>query len=320
MELLIIGLGVLAAGVVYVATRGGGMHTGGSASAAQPPTELQPVLPLAEHTELQTLRQRTADLTARLATQDTRLQTALTQLAQAQQSLEAERARLRAEAEAAARLAYDERNRQWKHHEDRVISLVQQLCQRSAYRRRFWHAQALPEGFDPTLKPDTVVEWLGQWLVIDAKQSDNLGPYLRRQARLTAEKYDHLTQLASLIVFAVPAGSLAELAEPTWAEGRFTFWVVEVTQLPHLLYFLTREEQALQLATADPHERETLLRALAQWQRYHDRVQSTLLDLVDAGQHLRVQQSPHLPARPAYEPLLKSKTSKSGGSFFLANS
>jgi len=183
------------------------------------------------------------------------------------QAWEDERIRIRREDEERQAREIAERDRMWNEHEQNVIALIGELCKLPEYAFSFFENTSLPEKFDGSLKPDAMIDFLGQYLIFDAKvsRSDNLQSYLQNQVKTTVNKVKKNPQIYRTIYFVVPTEALATLKKTYFFEGGYAFFVISPDAIPPILGAL-KKITAYELAQEmDPQERENIVTMIAEF-------------------------------------------------------
>lgn len=193
------------------------------------------------------------------------LEDKINKLESAKQALEDEKKRIRDED--AERLAEEEanRDRMWAEHEGEVIRILNDICKKPAYAFPTYDNNNLPDGFDAKLKPDFMLDFLGQYVVFDAKvsRSDNLQNYIGDQVKKTAQKFKNHAEIHPVVFLVVPTEAITSLKKLSYYEEGYTFFVVSPEALEPVIASLkqiTKYEFAEQM---DPQERENIVNLIA---------------------------------------------------------
>jgi hypothetical protein len=190
----------------------------------------------------------------------------------ARKSFEDEKARIREQEEKRREEEEEKRNRIWNEHENKAGSLLKELCSRPHIQFSFYEHTNLPEGFEGKFKPDFLVEFLGQYIVFDAKMTkpdstNTLEKYLQAQSKATAKKINESNQkemIYKMVFFVIPNRN-EELKNSSWFEGGIEFYAVHLSSLESLLSTLKRVKMYDNIQLLDPQERETLVQVLASY-------------------------------------------------------
>ena len=115
---------------------------------------------------------------------------ALQKLDEAKKSLEEERKRVIREDEERKKQELEERDRMWNEHEHVVVSQLTDLCAKPQLKFTTYDNTNLPDDFDGSIKPDFLIDFLGQYIIFDAKisRSDNFQNYIKTQVQSTVKK------------------------------------------------------------------------------------------------------------------------------------
>jgi hypothetical protein len=211
------------------------------------------------------LRKRVSEYEAVAETRERDLDERLQKLHRAEKSLEQERERVTQEDKNRLEKALEERDRMWGEHELDVQALLVDLCKKPETSFTSYHNTNLPEEFDGSLKPDFMIEFLGQYIIFDAKvtRSQDIGLYIKDQVRKTAKKAKGRSDIYSSIFLVVPTDAIGELKELSYYEGGFTFYVVSPEALPSILASFKKITSYDLAEQFDPQERENIVSLIA---------------------------------------------------------
>ncbi len=190
----------------------------------------------------------------------------LARLEAAKVSLEQERARvIRAEEEQKI-LLEEERDRLWADHENTVVASLTDLCKQPSFSFTAYNNTNLPDGFDGSLKPDFMIEFLGQYIIFDAKVSKakSLRTYVSDQVKKTIDKVKDNELIYKSIFLVVPTSALAELKEHYHLVDGYSIYIVCVEALPALLASLKRITLYEFAEGLDPQQRENIVQLVAE--------------------------------------------------------
>ena len=192
----------------------------------------------------------------------------LQQLEAAKKALEEERMRVQREDEERLRMEEEERDRIWNDHEVNVIAQLRELCKRPEYHFTCYDNADLPAGFDGSLKPDFLIEFLGQYVIFDAKVSKakNLQTYIGDAVKKTADKIKENDKIAKFLYLVVPSSAIAELkGRYRYANGDHTIYVVSPESLAPILAALKRITSYEIADKLDPKQRENIVNLIAKF-------------------------------------------------------
>lgn len=183
----------------------------------------------------------------------------------AERALEKERLRVIQQEEESRARAEQERDRLWNDHENDVITTLVDLCKQPHLQFSSFSNNNLPDDFDGSLKPDFLIDFLGQYVVFDAKASkaESLQTYIDGQVKKTAEKMKKNTKIYPHIFLVVPTQAISELRKLTFSKDHFTFYVVSREALSPILASLKRISTYELAETLDPQKRENIINMLA---------------------------------------------------------
>ncbi len=181
-------------------------------------------------------------------------------------ALEDERQRIRRDDDERQQREKDNRDRLWKEHEDTVVGLLSALCKKPQHPFSFFDNTRLPEGFHGPRKPDFIIEFLGQYVIFDAKvsQAQNLQTFISTQVKETAKKYKGNEKIYSTIFLIIPTFAIPELKETYFYEESFHFHIISPEALSPILAGLKRIEQYEIAEAWDPQDREHVVDLIAQ--------------------------------------------------------
>lgn len=189
----------------------------------------------------------------------------LSELESARNSLVQERSRVIKEDEERTQEELAARDRMWNEHENTVNALLGDLCKTPQYSFTSYDNTNLPDGFDGSLKPDFLIDFLGQYIIFDSKvsRSDNFQNYIATNVKSTAKKLKDKAEIYPTVFFVVPTEAIPELKTTYFFEQGLSFYVISPEALPPILAALkkiTTYELADQL---DPQERENIVTLVA---------------------------------------------------------
>ncbi len=189
----------------------------------------------------------------------------LSRLAKAEASLVEERRRIIKEDEERLAREQAERDRIWNDHERTVVNLLTEICSREESKFDFYDNTSLPKGFDGSLKPDFLVEFLGQYIIFDAKtsKSNDLRTYLRDTIKKTAQKIKKKTDIYHTVFLVVPTEAVCSLKELTHYEQNITFHIVSPESLQPILATFKRMTEYEFADQFNPEDRENIVNAFA---------------------------------------------------------
>ncbi|MDD3896883.1 MAG: hypothetical protein PHU04_03520 [Candidatus Peribacteraceae bacterium] len=181
-------------------------------------------------------------------------------------SFEEEKLRIRRADEERKKHQEEERDRLWAEHENSVIATLSDLCKQPQFGFPCYDNTHLPQGFHGKLKPDFLVEFLGQYVIFDAKVSkaSNLQVYISEQVKKTAQKVKGEEQIYPTIYLVVPTIAAQELRKTSFYEEGFSFFVITSEALEPILASLKRIASYEFAQEMDPQQREHIVDMLAQ--------------------------------------------------------
>lgn len=212
----------------------------------------------------------------------------LAKLEAAKVSLDLERQRVLREDEEAQRTAEEERDRVWAEHEIGVISRLTELCKQPQYAFSCFTNTSLPEGFDGSLKPDFMIEFLGQYVIFDAKKSksESLQTYITNTVKSTVTKVKKNEKIASVIYLVVPTEAIGELKTHYHVQDGYTLYIVSPEALAPILASLKRITAYEFAEQMDPQQRENIVQMVAELDFHINLRNATDLVLTKMGTEL----------------------------------
>ncbi len=186
-------------------------------------------------------------------------------LQNAERALEKERQRVIENEADKRKMAEEERDRLWNDHENDVITTLVDLCKQPHLQFTSYSNNSLPDDFDGSLKPDFLIDFLGQYVVFDAKASkaQSLQTYIDDQVKKTSEKMKKNDKIYPHVFLVVPTEAIGELKKLMYAKDHYTFYVVSREALSPILASLKRISTYELAETLDPQKRENIINMLA---------------------------------------------------------
>ena len=192
-------------------------------------------------------------------------------LSHAHEKFESEQKRVIHEDEEDQKQKLEARDRMWNDHENSVLSVLRDVCQKPEIAFRFFDNNNLPEGFHGHFKPDFLVDFLGQYLYLDAKvsRSENLEIYLKAQFKSTAEKLKKFDgKIYKNVFFIVPTNAISTVRKRMEVIDGFTFFVVSPESIEPILTAYKRITEYEHIEEFDPEEREKIVEVLANLEHF----------------------------------------------------
>lgn len=192
-------------------------------------------------------------------------------LENARKSLEEEKIRIQREDEAAQQKTLDEKNRKWNDHENEVLYALKDICKKPELDFSFFDNTNLPVKFDGRLKPDFMIEFLGQYIIFDAKKSskvENIKTYIVEQVKKSAEKYEKNELINSQVFFIVPQEAISHMNKLYFFERGFRFFIVTKESIEPILFNFKRITEYENIEQLDPQERENIVDLIANYDRH----------------------------------------------------
>lgn len=188
------------------------------------------------------------------------------ELVKLQESFEKERARVIREDEEKRARELEERDRMWADHENTVVAALSDLCKQPTFNFTAFSNTNLPDGFDGSLKPDFMIDFLGQYVIFDAKVSKakSLQTYVNDQVKKTVEKVKSNDRIYRSIFLVVPATALSELKSHHYTVDGYQLFVVSPEALPPILAAFKRISMYEFAEQMDPQQRENIVQMVAE--------------------------------------------------------
>lgn len=190
----------------------------------------------------------------------------LQKLDSSKEKLDEERQRVIHEENERSQRELEARDRLWNDHENSVVSILTDLCKQPTFSFTSFTNTNLPDGFDGSLKPDFMIDFLGQYIIFDAKVSKakSLKTYVADQVKKTVDKVKDNDKIYKSIFLVVPASALEELTTHHYIQDGYQLFIVSPEALPPILAAfkrITMYELAEQL---DPQQRENIVQLIAE--------------------------------------------------------
>ncbi|MBI3816158.1 hypothetical protein HY285_01270 [Candidatus Peregrinibacteria bacterium] len=216
--------------------------------------------------ERDALKKRVAEFEAADTRREKESEARLGQLTKAEETLKEERQRVIRQDEETRKKREEERDRIWAEHEMSVIARLTELCKQPQYAFSSFSNTNLPDGFDGSLKPDFMIEFLDQYVIFDAKVSKakSLQTYINDTVKSTVQKVKKNAKIYSQIFLVVPTEAAAELKSHYYPLDGYTLFVVSPESLPVILACYKRIAQYDRIEELDPQQRENIVNVIAE--------------------------------------------------------
>lgn len=190
----------------------------------------------------------------------------LEKLNSSKEKLDEERERVTKEDEERRQQELEARDRLWADHENAVIAQLTDLCKEPAFSFTSYTNTSLPDGFDGSLKPDFMIDFLGQYVIFDAKVSKakSLRTYIDDQVKKTVEKAKKDERIYKWIFLVVPASALNELTKHHYLIDGYQLFVVSPEAIPSILASFKRITMYEFAEQMDPQQRENIIQVIAE--------------------------------------------------------
>jgi len=216
--------------------------------------------------ERDALQSRVKEFEADEKRREKEFSTQLEKLEAAKKGLEDERKRVIHEDEERLRLEAEARDRLWADHENAVIAAMTDLCKLPTLAFTGYTNTNLPDGFDGSLKPDFMIDFLGQYVIFDAKisKAKSLKTYIDDQIKKTVEKVKDNDKIYKSIFLVVPASALTELKKHHYEVDGYSLFVVPPEALAPILASFKRISLYEFAEQMDPQQRENIVQLIAE--------------------------------------------------------
>ena len=169
-----------------------------------------------------------------------------------------------------------DRDRVWNEHENVCLAAMKEVCQKPELGFSFYENTSLPDSFDGTLKPDFLVEFLGQYIIFDAKmsRSSSLQNYLNEQVKKTVKKIKsskNKDEIYNTVFFIIPTIEFADLKKTHFYEEGYNFFVIPVEAFEAILSSFKRITNYELAESFDPKERENIVNLIASYDHHISR-------------------------------------------------
>jgi hypothetical protein len=192
----------------------------------------------------------------------------LTQLESAKKSFEAEKVRIQDEEKAKAEHQYEEKQRMWNEHENRVLANLKEIVQKPAIGFPSYDNTNLPAEFSGRFKPDFMISFLGQYMIWDAKKSKDIANYINAQVKTTATKIKNRDDIYPTVFFVIPTEELPLLRKTYFFEDGISFFVVSVEACEPIMAAYKRITEYDQIKDFDPQDRDAIVNLIANYDRH----------------------------------------------------
>lgn len=219
--------------------------------------------------QIQELNKRISVYQSDERNRDAQTDARINELNKATQALHDEKSRIQREDDEKRRAIEENRSRLWNDHEQNVLARLRDICKKTHYSFSFFTNSEPPEEFIK-MKPDMLIEFQGQYILIDAKKTKDTNPntYIKNQVEKTVDKIRDakLEELVfRIFVLVVPSSNLAELKESVYFYKGFTAFVISQENLETMVAFFKEIEKYAIAQQYDPTDREKIINLIAQF-------------------------------------------------------
>lgn len=188
------------------------------------------------------------------------------EIGEAKNALEDEKKRVREEDQDRRRKIEEDRDRMWNEHEMNVIAQLTDLVKQPHLQFTTYTNTNLPEDFDGKLKPDFLLDFLGQYVIFDAKVSkaQSLQNYINDSVKGTADKVKKNSKIYPHIFLVVPTEAISELKKLIYVKDSYYFYIISREALAPVLAFLKRISSYELAESLDPQKRENIINMLSE--------------------------------------------------------
>lgn len=181
------------------------------------------------------------------------------------------------------------RSRIWKEHQDKTVTLILGLCQRSEYAFKSYDDRNPPtELSDVNLKPDVCLEFFDEYIIFDAKTpnspNSNLEEYLKNQVKDSAKKYNKAAKyIHKSVFFIIPSEEVARIKTAVYVENNYRFHIIPPEAIEPILANYKKIEGYEIAEKLNPEDREELINLIARYDNHIMRRNQIDLFLIDHG-------------------------------------
>jgi hypothetical protein len=191
-------------------------------------------------------------------------------------SLDNEMQRVRREDEERLQKEKEERNRMWAEHEENIKVQLTELCKTPQYSFKSYDNNNLPADFGGKFKPDFLIEFLGQYVIFDAKVSESdLQTYINNNVKSTVEKINNNPKIYSVIFFVVPTDAIKSLKKIRFYEQGHEFFIIPPEAIEIVLSSFKKINSYELAQQLDPRDRENIVNLIAEFD-YHINMRNAL--------------------------------------------
>ncbi|MEK7524486.1 MAG: hypothetical protein AAB588_05675 [Patescibacteria group bacterium] len=227
--------------------------------------------------EKETISEELAGFKAEKSRKEKEFDSKIQKMDEIRNALEDEKKRIRREDEEREQREKEERDGMWAQHEDNVKAKLAELCKLPQYNFQTYDNKNLPEGFGGKFKPDFMVEFLGQYVIFDAKvsRSDNLQNYVNGNVKSTVEKISKDSKIYPMVFFVVPNEAMATLTKIRFYEQSYEFFVIPPEAMVVILAAFKKISSYELAEQLDPRDRENIVNLIAEFD-YHINMRNAL--------------------------------------------
>ncbi|HCW31986.1 MAG: hypothetical protein UT55_C0037G0004 [Candidatus Peregrinibacteria bacterium GW2011_GWE2_39_6] len=241
----------------------------------------------AENESLLKDRERLSKEVTRFQSDEARMAKELEQkiqkLDEAKNALDDEKRRVRKEDEERDQKEKETRDRIWAEHENNVKNQLVELCKLPQYGFTTFDNKNLPDGFGGKFKPDFMIEFLGQYVIFDAKcsKSDNLQNYFANTAvKSTVEKINNDPRIYPMVFLVIPGEAIMSLTKTYFYEKGYEVFVISPDAMAVVLATFKKISSYELAEQMDPRDRENIVSLIAEFD-HHINMRNAL-DLLSA--------------------------------------
>ena len=215
----------------------------------------------------------------------------LAELEESRKALEDEKARIRKEDEEKKLEEEKNRDRIWAEHEINSISKMKEVCKKPDFNFNFYENITLPESFDGKFKPDFLVEFLGQYIIFDAKlsKSKDIQGYINEQVKSTVKKIKsakNCDEIYKTVYFIVPTQDFIKMKKISFYEDWYNLFAISIESFESILASFKKISEYENLEKIDPQERENIINVLAAYDQHISH--RNAIDILSSLQWLKV--------------------------------
>lgn len=217
------------------------------------------------------LTKENSDFKSLIQLKEREISVKMNELVESRKSFEDEKLRIRREDDERIRLEIENRDKVWSVFEDYAIDVMSQICQSPRYSFKYFTNSNLPKHFDGSFEPDFLLEFLGQYVIFDAKssKSKDIKVYIKDQVKKTVAKIKASPtpeEIFTNVYFVIPSMAISEVPDRViYDESGYTFFVIPLEAVEPLIASFKRITFYELAEKFDPRDRESIVNLMASY-------------------------------------------------------